>query len=62
MIDRFGEEVDLLKDFDEYMNSEAGAFVLQHLTFQQKKTNFVKVLVTCISTGCSSPGFLLDSC
>ena len=40
---RFGADVDVLKHFGEYMSTENGGFVLQHLQFEQKRTNFVKV-------------------
>ena len=42
-VTRFGADVDILKHFGEYMSTENGGFVLQHLQFDQKRTNFVKV-------------------
>ena len=42
-VTRFGADVDILKPFGEYMSAENGGFVLQHLQFDQKRTNFVKV-------------------
>jgi midasin len=41
---RFGNSVDVLKRFGEYMTTEGGGFVLKNMTFQQKRTNFVKLL------------------
>jgi len=42
---RFGSEVDVLHKFTQQFTTQSGAFILEQMSFQQPKTNFVKVLV-----------------
>ncbi|XP_065904261.1 midasin-like isoform X2 [Dysidea avara] len=41
---RFGSEVDVLHNFSQQFTTQTGAFILEQMSFQQPKTNFVKLM------------------
>ena len=44
----FGEETELLHDFQETLNDESGAHVLRQCTFKQQQTRIAKVGTKCL--------------